>query len=509
MKRPFQFSDPRVIACLTGALAWVLCALDWMAPSTFLAEQFEIIRAGVFIVVAMIGIQGIVRTKRTRAEHPVLFSAVASLAFLPLWTVSVYGFDFFEWHEARAWLARFGTGAAYIIGLMWVVWGIEKTSRYYDQQRRLRHTGPQAAGEIPIPTGVLHETAAIDELEEEAHPEARTSNPLDAEAWFYGKKSKRLNQSVTAFLSYTFGFFFAFIIMTHLGGCSEIYEMPAGGGEQAQIAQVVKVQKVIRKKFVVNPFSAISFKVPPIDEIKLQLTEITKHAYTVGYGAGKGAGFAGGTKLGKVRFIRLEYSGGDWDEGYGIGSDVNMLIEYGVRTQQKVANTTESRPVSALKNFPVGKSPPMVYITGNKGSIGLTKSEIKTLREYLLEKHGMLFADAGSRGWHNQCMAMMRQVLPEIRPTPVPLDDVIHRIPYQIPFLPYVAPHGGKEALAWRVDGRIVAYYHPGDIGDAWTDDHSGVSPVIYEACYQLGTNIIFYAHSEYAKWLESQNQNP
>ena len=507
MKRPFQFSDPRVIACFTGALAWVLCVLDWMAWKK-LSGDYEIVRGSVFLVAAIIAVMAIVLANRSRTNRPVLFSVVASLAFIPIWTLSVYGLGEhgLDWSESRAWVARFGTGSAYIIGLMWVVWGIEKTSRYYDQQRRLR---VQATDEIPVPTAVLHETAAIDELEDENHPESRTSNPLDAEAWFYGKKSKRLNQSVTAFLGYTFGFFFAFIVMTNLGGCSELYEMPQGGGEQAQIAQVVKVQKVIRKKFVVNPFSAISFKVPPIDEIKLQLTEITKHAYTVGYGAGKGAGFAGGTKLGKVRFIRLEYSGGDWDEGYGIGSDVNMLIEYGVRTQQKVANRTESRTVSALKNFPVGKSPPMVYITGNKGSIRLTKSEIKTLHEYLMEKHGMLFADAGSRGWHNQCMAMMRQVLPEIRPTPVPLDDVIHRIPYQIPFLPYVAPHGGKEALAWRIDGRIVAYYHPGDIGDAWTDDHSGVSPVIYEACYQLGTNIIFYAHSEYAKWLESQNQNP
>ena len=506
MKRSFRFADPRVLASIIMGIAWTLCALDWLAWAQL--NRFEFVRAAVFFATAGVGIFGIVLTNRTRNERPLLFSVVASLAFMPIWTAAVYGFDAVGWFEARAWLARFGTGTAYMIGLLWVVWGIENASRYYEQQRKLRHTGQQAAGEIPIPTGALHETPAIDELEEEAHPEKRTSNPLDPEAWYYGKKSKKLNQSVSAFISYSMVFFLAFVIMTHMGGCAEIYEMPAGGGEQAQIAQVVKVQKVIRKKFVVNPFSAISFKVPPIDEIKLQLTEITKHAYTVGYGAGKGAGFAGGTKLGKVRFIRLEYLGGDWAEGFGIGSDLNMLIEYGIRTQQKVSNQTESRTVSALKNFAVKKSPPMVYITGNKGTISLSKSEIKTLRQYLLEKHGMLFGDAGSRGWHNQFMGMMGQVLPEVRPTAVPLDDVIHRIPFQIPFLPYVAPHGGKEALAWRVDGRIVCYYHPGDIGDAWTDDHSGVSATVYEACYQLGTNVIFYAHTEYAKWLEAQKQD-
>ena len=267
------------------------------------------------------------------------------------------------------------------------------------------------------------------------------------------------------------------------------------------------MQKVIKKKFVINPFSAIRWKVPPIDEVKLQLTEITKHAYSVGYGSGEGAGFAGGTKRGKVRFIRLEYTGGDWDQDFGIGADLNMLIEYGIRTQHPVADRTESRRVAELANFPVGKSPPFVFMTGQK-NISLSNSETKILREYLIEKHGMLFCDnGGSRHFHNQFVSLMAQVLPSVRPVSIPLDDVIHRIPFQIPFLPYVAPHGGNEALGWKVDGRWIAYYHPGDIGDAWSDDHSGVKPEIWEACYQLGTNVIFYAHTEYSKWLAARSQ--
>ncbi|MEC9123716.1 MAG: DUF4159 domain-containing protein, partial [Verrucomicrobiota bacterium] len=90
----------------------------------------------------------------------------------------------------------------------------------------------------------------------------------------------------------------------------------------------------------------------------------------------------------------------------------------------------------------------------------------------------------------------------------VPLDHPIHRIPFPIPFLPYVAPHGGTDALAWVVNGRIVAYYHPGDIGDAWADDHAGVPAQIWEACYQLGTNVIFYGHTEYSKWLEARKKS-
>ena len=268
---------------------------------------------------------------------------------------------------------------------------------------------------------------------------------------------------------------------------------------------MVKIQKIIRKKFVVNPYSGIKFNVPPIDEVKLQLTEVTKHAYTVGYGEGTGAGFAGGTQRGKVRFIRLEYAGGDWDLNFGVGADLNMLIEYGIRTQHKVAEQTESRTVYELKNFPVGKAPPLVFLTGQK-NISLSTAEVKILQDYLNEKHGMLFAsNGGSPHFHNQFLALMNVVAPGVRPVPVPLDDPIHAIPFQIPFLPYVAPHGGKEALGWYKDGRWISYYHPGDISDAWCDDHAGVKPEVWEACYQLGTNVIFYAHSEHAKWLAAK----
>jgi hypothetical protein len=205
----------------------------------------------------------------------------------------------------------------------------------------------------------------------------------------------------------------------------------------------------------------------------------------------------------------LEYQGGDWDQEFAAvaGPDQLMLMEYGLKTKQKVNEQAETRSIGQLKNFAAEKSPPFVYMTGQR-NIQVSASEIKILREYLLDKHGMLFADNGGSGhWHSQFFAMMKQVLPNVQPTVVPLDDVIHRTPFQIPFLPYVAPHGGKEAYGWRVDGRLVCYYHPGDIGDAWSDDHSGVPKAVWEACYQLGANVIFYAHAEYAKWLEARTQ--
>lgn len=421
-------------------------------------------------------------------------AAQLTIAYILLWQFGVFIFDTIEWDVPRTHLARIGTAGLFFVGLGWSIWAVERASRRHEARRRTARA--KQPSRLATRATAPADSVAID---------SRNNNPLDPLAWYYGRRNAKLNQSVAVLSGYSVAFLILFLILTQMGGCQELYEMPAGGGQQQTIAQTIKIQKVIKKKFVVNPFSAISFKVPPIDEVKLQLTEITEHAYKVGYGEGAGAGFAGGTQQGQVRFIRLEYAGGDWDQDFGIGADQNMLIEYGIRTKQKVAKQTESRTIGQLKNFPPEKSPPFVYLTGQR-NISVSDSEIKVLREYLLDKHGMLFGDNGGSGhFHNQFVGLMQRVLPNIRPSRIPLDDTIHRIPFQIPYLPYVAPHGGKDALGWRVDGRLVCYYHPGDIGDAWTDDHSGVSPEIYEACYQLGTNVIFYAHSEYSKWLASR----
>ncbi len=492
---PTAPQPPRWSLALTAlfSAAWVLAWGSWLwVPweRTWLVAA----QATVFAAALPIAIAWVVWCRRqvpfaSRASY-----LVVTWTYATVWQLGLFLLSRLAWPTAATLLARLGTAGFFFIGLAWTVWAIDRAGQRRQRARQLARSAQLQLEALPSRHAAMP-------------AEARTSDPLDPQAWYYGQHNAKLNQSITALGTYSLLFLLAFLFVSQVGGCRDIYEMPAGGGQQKQLAQTVKVQKIIKKKFVVNPFSAISFKVPPIDEVKLQLTEVTEHAYTVGYGAGAGAGFAGGTKQGKVRFIRLEYAGGDWDQDFGIGADVNMLIEYGIRTTQKVEQRTESRTVAQLKSFPAEKSPALVYLTGQR-NISLSDSEVKILRSYLLEKHGMIFGDnGGSSHFHNQFVGMMRRVLPNVRPTRIPLDDTIHRIPYQIPFLPYVAPHGGKDALGWRVDGRLVCYYHPGDIGDAWTDDHSGVAPEIYESCYQLGTNVIFYAHTEYSKWLESRKQ--
>jgi hypothetical protein len=331
----------------------------------------------------------------------------------------------------------------------------------------------------------------------------RSWDPRRLGARYYRRRYRRLDQSVLAFAGYSVVFLLIGLMLGRLSGCREIYEMPAGGGELL-LQQTVHVERVVQQKFVINPLSAVLFNPPPIEDVPLQLQQLTEHLYQIGQGAGDGAGFATGSERGMVRFIRLQYDGGDWNQDPGGNMDFNMLMEYGIRTGHKVNDQPETRTIARLANFPPRQSPPFVYVTGMR-NISVTDREVDILREYLLENRGMLFANnGGSQGWHSQFFSLMNRVLPRVRPVVVPLDHPIHRFPYEMPFLPYVAPHGGREAWGWVVDGRLVVYYHPGDIGDAWADGHAGVPRHIHEYCYQLGTNVILYAHAQYHRWLDS-----
>ena len=77
-------------------------------------------------------------------------------------------------------------------------------------------------------------------------------NPLDMDAWFYGKQRQKLRQSLSVLFSYLLLFTLLVMLILWVGGCKEIYEMPAGGGEQKQLQQIVKVQKIIKKKIKIK-----------------------------------------------------------------------------------------------------------------------------------------------------------------------------------------------------------------------------------------------------------------
>ena len=182
---------------------------------------------------------------------------------------------------------------------------------------------------------------------------------------------------------------------------------------------------------------------------------------------------------------------------------LNFVIKGG--TEKKfVAEQTETCETLQLANCEPTKAPPFIYVGGAQ-SFTLSPGEQKVVRQYLLEKHGMILGDnLGGSGFHNHFIATMNAVT-GVEPVVVPRDDIIHRIEFNLPELPFVVAHGGKVPLGWKVDGRWVAYYHPGALSDAWRDDHAGIKRDVWEACYQLGVNLMRYACEEHYKWRESQ----
>ena len=103
---------------------------------------------------------------------------------------------------------------------------------------------------------------------------------------------------------------------------------PRAGDSRKRSPNRSKIQKVIEKEVrrqsvqldqVLRSARLMklncNFRNPPPISMPLDMEE------------GTGAGFAGLLQRGKVRLIRLEYDGGDWNLNFGIGGDANMLME--------------------------------------------------------------------------------------------------------------------------------------------------------------------------------------
>jgi hypothetical protein len=313
-------------------------------------------------------------------------------------------------------------------------------------------------------------------------------------------------------------------------GCVEPYRVPKGSGTPATLASVVKITKVVKKKakkrkFVVNPRSAISFHIPDLDEsvaarqveADTQLTYKadpmrgltgTGKAGKMGAGGGTQGGWPDGMDNAKVRFIRMEYSGRGWDDGMDMTTraDLNFLSAFNKLTGFKVSTTPESHPISLLRKYPKGGAPPFVYMTGDAG-INVTAGEIAAMREYLLDG-GMLFADCGSPQWNNSFRQFVRQLLPGESLVTISDDDPLFQIPYAFPNgAPPLWHHGGTRAMGIKHKGRWVVFYHPGDINDAWKTGHSGMDSAMAEGAIHMGVNIIYYAFTHYLEMTRKYRQ--
>ena len=312
-------------------------------------------------------------------------------------------------------------------------------------------------------------------------------------------------------LYWTISLFLAVLFLPYLmfsWGWEEPYGLPKGSGQvQPQQVQVKKVKpKKKPKKLTVNPWSPYILTRMNIDEVQTlaELENETMDTYETSrtpLGAGKGPGNGGwpkGMEGAAVRFIRLKYRGGDWDQDMGRGADYNLLIKFHDWTGLKIARETEAREIPRLKFFPKKKSPPFVFLTGSKG-MSVSDSEVKILRDYCEKEGGMLFIDNGGGYFDGQVKALLRRVFPNRPLVDIPNDDAIYQKPYVFPDgAPPFWHHSGYRALGVRDEGRWMVFYHPGDVNDAWKDDHSGATAEVADQAYKLGVNVIYYAFTQY-----------
>lgn len=310
--------------------------------------------------------------------------------------------------------------------------------------------------------------------------------------------------ALTAFFFILFGPYLIF-----MWGWEEPYGLPKGGGQQVfEQVKVKKIKKKKPKKLTVNPWSPYILERIDIDDVVTlkELEEETKDTYAAQNSAqkgGKGKGSGGwpqGMDGSAIRFIRLKYRGGDWDQDMGKGADYNLLLKFNEWTGMKIAKDTEFRDIERLKYFPKKRSPPFVFMTGMRG-ISLSESEVKVLRDYCLKEGGMLFIDNGGGHFDSAVRNMLRRVFPGKPLVDIPNDDMIFQRPYVFPDgAPPFWHHAGYRAKGIRDEGRLVVFYHPGDVNDAWRDDHSGASAEVADQAYKLGVNIMFYAFNQYYK---------
>ena len=311
-------------------------------------------------------------------------------------------------------------------------------------------------------------------------------------------------------LYWAISIFLAVLILPYLmfmWGWEKPYGLPQGSGEmQQQVVQVKKQKKKKQKKLTINPFSPYILERMNIDDVKTleELENESRDTYvaTANQALGKGGkgngGWPDGMAKSAIRFIRLKYRGGDWDQDMGKGADYNLLLKFHEWTGMKIAKDTEFRDIERLKFFPHKLSPPFVFMTG-MGGINVSESEVKVLRDYCLVEGGMLFIDNGGGRFDSSVKQLLRRVFPGRPLVDISNDDSIYQRPYVFPDgAPPFWHHAGYRAMGIRDEGRWVVFYHPGDINDAWRDDHSGASDEVADQAYKLGVNVMFYAFNQY-----------
>ncbi|MCH8828338.1 MAG: hypothetical protein IID45_02040, partial [Planctomycetes bacterium] len=178
------------LSAVLYGVVWTACLIDWKwlgrLPQYLDLESLDAgvndVYAIVFFASLPIGLAVLGWMFWPVRRSQPLILAVASLFYIPWWQAAVFLTQWYEWAQARIWTTRVGIGGLFLIGLVWLVWELEKVFQKYESRRRQTRRAAD-------------ETARNDD-----RPITPTFiwNPLDPAAWYYFGRKKRLIKSVLA-----------------------------------------------------------------------------------------------------------------------------------------------------------------------------------------------------------------------------------------------------------------------------------------------------------------------
>ena len=115
--------------------------------------------------------------KKINKSDKIAGKAALTFCALPFWFSLIAITNWLGWLSFSTTLTQLGIGMFFILGLGWSVWLVDRSSLIL-QLRRKTSSSPLASM-----NNLINST------------NIKTSNPLDIEAWYYGTKQKKLNQS--------------------------------------------------------------------------------------------------------------------------------------------------------------------------------------------------------------------------------------------------------------------------------------------------------------------------
>jgi hypothetical protein len=307
--------------------------------------------------------------------------------------------------------------------------------------------------------------------------------------------------------------FGALLISMLFRGCVPPFMAPKGSGTPSVTKIRFVPKKPKKKKYILNPNSAIIFDQPELDDSKIQeeVDYESQDVYTadadavhgkMGAGGGDEGGWPDGDEAGKIRFARLKYDCRGWDDGMSEdtgNADVNFLtfLRNLPSVSLKIANRGEAWTIGDYARLPKGRKPWFIYMTGSE-RFRMSKKDVQRLRDYINEG-GMIFADSSSERWTRSFKAFCKyQLFPDKQLREIADDDPIFLRPYGFPNgAPPLFHHGGWKAMGIKQGDRWVVFFHPGDVNDAWKTPPQ-TEQYKRKAAFRLGVNIVWYAVTNY-----------